>query len=71
MQKSSISAETVLSAKARVESGKEIAPLTINFFIWMISSIAITVATGIYLWAKDDDKVCFAPNSYNDRVVAN
>lgn len=67
----SITAEQVLSAKARVESGQEIPQLTWTFFMWLISSIAITVATGIYLWSKDDGKRCLAPNSYADRNFAN
>jgi hypothetical protein len=62
-----IDAEQVLSAKARVESGKEKGQLTFTFFLWLISSITITVATGVYLWSKDDDKTCIAPNSYKQR----
>ena len=65
-----IDAEQVLSAKARVESGKEITQLTFTFFLWMISSIAITVATGVFLWKKDDGLSCYAPNSYHARSVA-
>lgn len=45
--------EQTLSAKARVEGGKEVKPLTISFAIWLCSSIAITISTGIYLWAKN------------------
>jgi hypothetical protein len=59
-------AEQILSAKARVESGNEVRPLTISFFIWLISSIAITIATGIYLWGKDQNITCLAPNSNAD-----
>lgn len=61
----------MLSARARVESGKEIPQLTITHFIWLLSSIAITISTGIYLWSKDDGKTCLAPNSYADRTIAN
>lgn len=64
-----IDAEQVLSAKARVESGKEITQLTFTFFLWMISSIAITVATGVFLWNKDDGVSCSAPNSYIARSL--
>lgn len=64
-------AEQVFSAKARVEGGKEVKALTVSFFLWLISSITITVATGVYLWAKDDDKQCFAPNANNDRTLQN
>lgn len=32
----------------------------------MVSSIAITIATGVYLWNKDKDKKCYAPNSFED-----
>ena len=58
----------IISAKARVESGKEVKPLTITFFLWLISSITITITTGIYLWAKDTDHTCMAPNSLSDRT---
>lgn len=27
------------------------------------------MATGVYLWAKDEDKICLAPNSNLDRTV--
>jgi len=66
-----VDAEQVLSAKARVEGGKEVGRLTFQFFMWLISSIAITVATGVFLWAKDEEKSCLAPNSYNDRTWSN
>lgn len=64
-----LDAEQVLSAKSRVESGKEKGQLTFAFFLWLISSITITVATGVFLWAKDDDKTCFAPNSNKHRTI--
>ena len=47
------SVDKVLNSKYRVLYGDERFNLGINFFIWLISSIAITVATGVYLWAKD------------------
>ena len=62
-----IEAEQVLSAAARVASGKEKGQLTLTFFLWLISSIAITVATGVFLWSKDTDTMCMAPNSYTQR----
>jgi hypothetical protein len=65
-----IDTEQVLSAKARVEGGREVGQLTFTFFLWLISSIAITIATGVYLWEKDTDVSCFAPNSYKHRVAA-
>ncbi len=43
--------------------------LTLQFFLWLISSIAITIATGIYLWSKDDDLTCTAPNYLSDRSI--
>jgi hypothetical protein len=43
----------MFDVKKRVEGGKEVGRLTLQFFLWMISSIAITIATGIYLWARD------------------
>jgi hypothetical protein len=62
--------EQVLSAKQRVEAGKQIKPLNWNFALWLITSIAITVATGVILWASDEDKVCKAPNSHHDRTIS-
>ena len=51
-----------LYAKTRVEAGDERCKLTIQFIAWMCSSIAITIATGVYLWNKDQDTHCTAPN---------
>lgn len=41
--------------------------LTFTFFLWLVASIIITVATGVYLWAYDEDVVCKAPNSLSKR----
>lgn len=41
--------------------------LTCQFFLWLSASIAITVTSGVYLWQKDENITCSAPNSYNDR----
>ena len=41
----------ILDVRQRVEGGKEVGKLTFQFFMWMMSSIAITVSTGIYLWS--------------------
>jgi hypothetical protein len=45
--------ESVLSAKHRVENGRESEQLTILFILWFFSSIAITIATGVQLWYTD------------------
>lgn len=44
--------------------------LTFTFFLWLVASIIITVATGVYLWAYDEDVVCKAPNSLSKRSTA-
>ena len=62
-----IDAEQVLSARARVDSGKEKGQLTLAFFLWLAASVTITVATGVFLWNKDTDVTCVAPNSYGKR----
>lgn len=41
--------------------------LTFTFFLWLVASIIITVATGVYLWSYDEDVVCKAPNSLSKR----
>lgn len=44
--------------------------MTFTFFLWLVASIIITVATGVYLWAYDEDVVCKAPNSLSKRSTA-
>jgi hypothetical protein len=44
--------------------------LTFTFFLWLVASITITVASGVYLWAYDTDVVCKAPNSLSKRSTA-
>ena len=65
------SAEQIFNAKLRVEGGKEVKALTVSFFLWLVSSIAVTVATGVLLWIETDDITCDAPNSNVDRTVSN
>ena len=59
----------ILDVKQRVEGGKEVGKLTFQFFMWMISSIAITISTGIYLWSEDSGLTCNAPRYLTDRTV--
>ena len=44
--------------------------MTLTFFLWLVASITITVATGVYLWAYDTDNVCKAPNSLSKRSIS-
>ena len=44
--------------------------MTFTFFLWLVASITITVATGVYLWAYDTDDVCKAPNSLSKRSIS-
>ena len=67
MKDSKVKMEDVLSAVNRVEGGKQVRALTVTFFLWLIASIIITVATGVYLWSYDTDNVCKAPNSLSKR----
>lgn len=59
----------MFDVKSRVEGGKEVGRLTLQFFLWFVSSIAITIATGIYLWARDKDARCAAPNTNAARIA--
>jgi hypothetical protein len=56
----------MIDMKARVESGKEVGKLTVQSLLWFLSSIAITISTGIYLWSADDGDYCSAPNYQSD-----
>lgn len=69
MKDSKVKMEDVLSAVNRVEGGKQVRALTFTFFLWLMASITITVASGVYLWAYDTDEVCKAPNSLSKRSV--
>jgi hypothetical protein len=63
MNTSKVKMEDVLSATKRVESDKQVRPITFTFILWLLASFAITVATGVYLWNYDTTQVCKAPNS--------
>lgn len=67
MKNSKVKIEDVLSPVKRVEGGQQVRALTFTFFLWLIASITITVASGVYLWAYDTDEVCKAPNSLSKR----
>jgi hypothetical protein len=56
----------MLDMKTRVESGKEVGKLTFQSLLWFLSSIAITISSGIYLWSEDDGVYCSAPNYRSD-----
>jgi hypothetical protein len=69
MKDSKVNMEDVLSAVKRVEGGQQVKSLTVTFFLWLCASITITVASGVYLWEYDSDKICKAPNSMNKRSI--
>jgi hypothetical protein len=70
MKDSKVKMEDVLSAAKRVEGGQQVRALTFTFFLWLVASITITVASGVYLWAYDSDEVCKAPNSLSKRSTS-
>lgn len=56
----------MIDMRARVESGKEVGKLTFQSLLWFLSSIAITISSGIYLWGEGDPNYCSAPNYRSD-----
>ena len=61
----------MLDTRKRVELGREKGALTCNFVLWMCTSIAITISVGVFLWTKNQNGSCLAPNTYADTPVAN
>ncbi len=51
----------------RVKRGDEKLQLSIQFFIWMAGSIAVTISCGVYLWKWEVNTQCSAPN-YDDDI---
>ena len=51
-----------LSYSARIEDGKHLKVMMIQFMLYLFAAIALTVATGIYLWDKEVDNKCPAYN---------
>jgi hypothetical protein len=44
-----------MSPAARLEAGKGLVVMGIQFGLYLCASIALTVATGVYLWSKEID----------------
>lgn len=51
-----------MSPAARLESGKGLVVMAIQFTLYLCASIALTIATGYYLWKKEVNNTC---NAYN------
>ena len=54
-----------MSPAARLEAGKGLVVMGIQFTLYLCASIALTVATGYYLWEKETDNKCKASNDKN------
>lgn len=57
----------VFSSEHRVKQGKQVRTLLINYGLWLIISIILSVWDGYYLWAFYDEPVCMAPNTMSKR----
>lgn len=55
-----------MSPAERVASGGSIVFLVVQYTLYLCASIALTVATGVYLWDKEVDNECMAPNDWDD-----
>ena len=47
-----------MSPAARLEAGKGLVVMGIQFTLYLCASIALTVATGYFLWEKETDNKC-------------
>ena len=62
----------MLNYRLRVQKADEKLQLTIQFFIWMAGSIAVTISCGVLLWKREVETECLAPNYDSDvRVFEN
>ena len=51
-----------MSPAARLESGQGLVIFGIQYGLYLSASIALTVATGVYLWDKETDNQCYGQN---------
>lgn len=51
-----------MSPAKRIETGKALAVMGIQYGLYLAASIALTIATGYYLWEKETDNECRAYN---------
>lgn len=56
-----------MSPAERAAAGAGLGLLCFQYFLYLAASIALTITTGYYLWAKDVDNVCKAPNSKDEK----
>ena len=51
----------------RIQAGGSIVFILVQYTLYLCSAIALTIATGYYLWKEETENQCKAPNDKDDR----
>ena len=60
-----------MSPAAKIKAGQGLAVLAVQYVLYLCASIALTIATGYYLWEVETDRTCVASNEENGAPTNN